>query len=388
MRRVVAALGVASCVCVRGHVPPEAPVPGSVFAADYDEPSMWLCRPDLATDACHGDLDVTELRRDGSRAIVPFVPAAAPTVDCFYVYPTVDPSIVPGNHIDFSDTTIMREVTRFEIARFGAVCRLFVPLYRQVTIATYLASPEERAERLGAAFDDVLDAFRWYRAHYDQGYPIVLLGHSQGAEMVMRLLNTLFARDDALRWRLLVAMAIGSGVERPDASAAAAASDRARHIPLCTSGDELGCLVAFNTFRPEGSRYPWLGRPLEGRQIACVNPADVGGAGKHLLSGAVFPTRSRIAGDLAASRWANTPFLELRDFYSASCVDGGDGFHYLAVEPAPGPTDKRTSPVDLDSPMWRTPLGLHLLDYQFAQGDLVDLVQRKAAIAAKRDEAP
>jgi len=364
-----------------------APVAAQTAKNDYSDGKSWRCRPGRQA-ACAVDQTTTIVAADGTLTREEWNAHPGAPIDCFYVYPTVDPSMVPGNHADFSDTTIMREVTRFEIARFGAVCRLFVPLYRQVTIATYLASPEERAERLGAAFDDVLDAFRWYRAHYDEGYPIVLLGHSQGADMVMRLLNTLFARDDALRWRLLVAMAIGSGVELPEGSAATVARDRARHIPPCTSGDALGCLVAFNTFLPEGSAYPWLGRPLAGRQIACVNPADVGGAGKHLLSGAVFPTRSRIAGDLAASRWAKTPFLELRDFYSASCVDGGDGFHYLAVEPAPGPADKRTSPVDLDSPMWHTPLGLHLLDYQFAQGDLVDLVRRKAAVAAKRDEGP
>ena len=130
-----------------------------------------------------------------------------------------------------------------------------------------------------------------------------------------------------------------------------------------------------------------MGRPAAGHHIACVNPADVGGREKHLLSGAVFPTRSRFAGDLAASRWAKTPFLELRNFYTASCVDGGGGFNYLAVEPAPGPGDTRTSPVDLDSPMWRTPLGLHVLDYQFAQGDLADLIVRKADVARARDAA-
>jgi hypothetical protein len=44
--------------------------------------------------------------------------------------------------------------------------------------------------------------------------------------------------------------------------------------------------------------------------------------------------------------------------------------------------------VDLESPMWRTPLGLHVLDYQFAQRDLVDLVVRKAQMAETRDGSP
>jgi fermentation-respiration switch protein FrsA (DUF1100 family) len=386
MRRAVAALALAGCLCIRGHEVPMPAPPRSVFAADYDDPAMWLCRPDQPTDACRGDLDATELGPDGSREVVPFVPAATPAVDCFYVYPTVDPSMIPGNHVDFSDTSIMREVTQFQIARFGSVCRLVVPLYRQVTIATYLASRQERDERLGAAFDDVFDAFRWYREHLDEGLPIVLLGHSQGAEMVLRLLGAIFDDDPVLRARLLVAMAIGARVSVPERGPPELAfrGGRLRHIPLCTSADELGCVVAFDSFGAEGSPAPWVGRPPAGRRIACVNPADVGGQGRRLLSGAVFPTRSRIAGDLAASRWAKTPFLELRDFYAASCIDGADGFRYLGVEPAPGPGDRRTSPVDLDSPMWRTPLGLHVLDYQFVQRDLVDLVVHKAQVAASR----
>ncbi len=379
-RVMLLALAAVLCVGARGD-PVAAPASGRLPAADYDSPAMWLCRPDVSTGACRGDLDVTEIGRDGTRVVVPFVPAAAPDVDCFYVYPTVDVGLVPGNHVDFTDTTIMREVTRAQIARFGAVCRLFVPLYRQITIATYMASPEEREERLEAAFDDVLNAFRWYRAHMDRGLPIALLGHSQGSEMIVRLLRALFEDDEILRARLLVAMAIGTDLQVAEGSTKGGSL---RNIPLCTSAEELGCVIAFNAFPPEGVPHPWLWPPPAGRRTACVNPANVAGDGKHWLSGAVFPTGSRFASHFAASRRVTTPFLELRDFYEAWCVDGRDGLRYLAVEAAPGPGDTRESPVDLDSPAWRTMLGLHVLDYQFAQRDLVDLVKRKAAVAARR----
>ncbi|HEX3769224.1 MAG TPA: DUF3089 domain-containing protein, partial [Polyangiaceae bacterium] len=295
-----------------------------------------------------------------------------------YVYPTVDPSWVPGNHVDFHDTTIMREVTRFEVARFASVCRLFVPLYRQVTIATYLAAPEERDERLGAAFDDVLDAFRYYRAHFDEGHPIVLIGHSQGAEMVMRLLRSTFDRDESLRRHLLVAMAIGTDVQ---VLATTRRPEHLRHVPLCSSADELGCLVAFNSYRADGPQIPWMGWPPPGRETACANPAGLDDAsGVHHLKGAVFPTRSRLAGDLEAARWAKTPFVAVRDYYAASCIDGGAGFHYLGVSAAPQPGDRRTAPFDLDGPQWRTPFGFHIVEFQFAQQDLIDLVSHKAEI--------
>jgi hypothetical protein len=384
------ALAAVLFVCARGEFVPPLPARAGPFAAGYDSPSAWLCRPDRRADACRGDLDVTEIRPDGSRVVVPFVPAVAPDVDCFYVYPTVDVNGAPGNHTDFRDTAIMREVTRAQVARFGSTCRLFVPLYRQVTIATYMGPPEELEDRLETAFDDVLDAFQWYRAHMDRGLPIALVGHSQGSDMVVRLLRAVFDDDEAMRARLLVAMAIGTDMQAAEGSTTGGSL---RHIPLCTSADELGCVIAFNAFPPEGVPHPWLWPPRAGRTTACVNPASVAGGGKPWLSGAVFPTPTGPAavGNLpslrASSRWATTPFVELRDFYRAWCVDGAAGFRYLAVEAAPGPGDTRESPVDLDNPMWRTMLGLHVLDYQFAQGDLMDLVRRKAAVASRRDRA-
>jgi hypothetical protein len=81
---------------------------------------------------------------------------------------------------------------------------------------------------------------------------------------------------------------------------------------------------------------------------------------------------------------ATTPFVVLRDFYSVWCVDRADGRRYLAVEATPGPGDVRESPVDLSRSIWRSRLGLHVLDVQFAQEDLVHLVEQKAAIAGRQ----
>ncbi len=90
---------------------------------------------------------------------------------------------------------------------------------------------------------------------------------------------------------------------------------------------------------------------------------------------------------MPGSRWASTPFVVMRGFYSAWCVDRPDGFSYLAVTPDPGPGDSRVNPLDLDSSRWRqqvgrVQLGLHILDYQFTQDDLVKVVEHKAAVAA------
>lgn len=63
----------------------------------YADPQQWLCRPDLPESRCRADLGATEIHPDHPRAPAPHVPAASTKVDCFYVYPTVDLGVVPGN---------------------------------------------------------------------------------------------------------------------------------------------------------------------------------------------------------------------------------------------------------------------------------------------------
>jgi len=339
---------------------------------------MWLCRPDLPTDACRVDLDATEIRPDGTHVVVPFVPAAAPPVDCFYVYPTVDVGMVPGNHDDFTDTTSMRELAHSQAARFGEACRVFAPLYRQVTIATYFEPRDQREPRFELAFADVLAAFRFYLAHADASRKIVLIGHSQGAEMVIRLLHAVFDDDAAMRARLLVAMPLGGVVDVPEGRLAGGTF---AHLPLCSSPDELACVVAFRTYRAEHPVHSWDGPPPRGRRTACVNPTDVAGNERRLLSAAVFPTRSKFRPGMPSIEGATTPFLLVRDFYGAQCQDGKDGFRYLAVEAAPRKGDTRSNPVNFDETIWRSQLGLHLLDFQLSEGDLVEMVKHKAKAA-------
>ncbi len=389
MKAIVAVGGVVALgACALGCAPaiPASMPPPPATPERYDPPSAWLCRPDLSADACRGNLDATELRADGTRVVIPFVPADHPSVDCFYVYPTVDMGLVPDNHVDFTDTSRMREVARAQIARFGSTCRIFAPLYRQVTIGTYLRSLDEREHRLDFAFADVLAAFRWYLADAPADRPIVLVGHSQGADMVIRLLRELFDGDAAMRARLVVAMPIGWAIDVADGKQSGGTFD---NVPVCTSDDQLGCVMSFRTFRDGGKAKDWYGGPPPGRRSVCVNPADVAKGTKRWLSGALFPTHARFVDDTPSARGVTTPFIVLPDFYSARCADGENGFRYLAVSEAPAPGDVRKSPIDFDATVWKTKLGLHLLDMQLAQGDLIaEVSRRESAIAQRASEHP
>jgi hypothetical protein len=256
------------------------------------------------------------------------------------------------------------------------VCDLYVPLYRQVTIGAYVFGAEAREARLAVAFSDVADAFAHYLGQYNHGRKIVLVGHSQGAEMVVRLLRRFFEEDPALRDRLLVAMAIGGNVEVPPGRLSGATLPT---IPLCSKPDELGCVVAYQTRRSGNDKSPGGLGPHAGNETACVNPAGVGSTERRPFSRTYLPMSVLLSG----ARGVSTPFVVYRDFYAGQCVAGAGGYRYLAVSEVPGAGDTRESPFDLGQIGLNTSLGTHILDMQFPQGDLIDMVARRAAITGR-----
>jgi len=375
---------VGAALCASGCVIPMPTVPSSAalespftgYASElYGQDRLWLCRPDLPSDVCRADTTATEVHQDLSRSVVPSAPAAHPGVDCFYVYPTVDTKILPGNHTDTGDTHPAAEATLSQVAPFHEVCALYVPVYRQVTIGTYVFGGKDEEARLEVAYSDVEDAFLHYMGQYNHGRKIVLLGHSQGADMIVRLLKRRFENDPLMRGRLLVAMPIGGPVEVPRGRTVGGTFST---LPLCTRADELGCVVAYQS-RPAGGKVgkpPFAPQP--GNEVACVNPAAVGGTGAHRFARSLFPITALTRPFLAGIEGIETPFVMLRDFYTGACTDGPDGYRYLGVAPAPAPGDARRSALDLASPRFNGNLGLHIADFQFAMGDLIDLVARRA----------
>ena len=101
-------------------------------ANDYSSDAAWLCKPGRQ-DACAVDLATTVVRADGSLTREAWTPAPDAPIDCFYVYPTVSTDPTPMS--DMVADAAERNVIKQQFARFGSACRLFAPLYRQVTLA-------------------------------------------------------------------------------------------------------------------------------------------------------------------------------------------------------------------------------------------------------------
>ena len=368
---LIGLLGAACALPAPTPLPPGLHSPFTGYSSPlYRNDRMWLCRPDLPNSPCHRDLTATELRADGSRVIVPHLAAPHPDVDCFYVYPTVDLGLLPGNHTDFAHLGPIIDVTVAQAALFDEACAVYVPLYRQITIGTYFWG--DKTKRMAVALSDVEDAFLHYMGQYNHGRKVVLIGHSQGAEMVVRLLQQVFDKDPKMRERLLVAMPIGGPLELP-ATGDATTGGSLTTIPICTSPDERGCVIGYHSYRATQqplTDWPWDDPPEQ--RSACVNPA--GDTGEHPFSRSYF-----LASKLDHHGGAATPFVLVRDLYAGACARSAQHV-YLSIDERRLPGDLR-HPIDLGSRSLGSRFGLHVLDLQFALGDLIDLVKRKARAA-------
>lgn len=343
----------------------------------YDDPALWLCHPDKAEgdDYCRAtDLTATEIHPDGTTSIVEHTVADDPAFDCFYVYPTVDLRLTPGQTENFDDVSQELDPLLSQAAPFSSLCRVFAPLYHQVTIGTF--SSAEAPALLDAAYQDVLDAFESWRDDHLGDRRFVIMGHSQGTYMTTRLLQEQIETDDDLRERLIVGLMIGGGVGVPEGELVGGSFAT---LPLCTSPEQTGCVLAHRTYAAEFPPGPGDQSPVGvADPIACT---DVQGQlGNAHLSGAYFPTSSNQAVAFPPVEiGVDTPFVLIRDFYTSSCMTDPDGHAYLAIDVAPGPGDVRTNPIDFAAPLLSpSVLGLHVLDYNFVLGDLLDLVALKA----------
>lgn len=361
----------------------DAPTP------DYSEPDTWLCRPDRI-DACATDQSVTVVEADGSMRVEPLVPDADRPFDCFYVYPTV--SLDPTANSDMIAGQEELRVAHAQAARFRQHCRVFAPLYRQVTLTalrSLMAGGEMTADR-ALAYTDVKRAWQSYLSNDNDGRGVVLVGHSQGSGMLRQLLDEM--SDPAERSLIISAMPIGTNISRSDTDPEA--GDFA-WMPTCQSADQAGCLVAYVTFRdsvppPANSRFGRV--ETAGEQAVCVNPAAL--LGEDQTADAIFSTAGVGTSSQQMEHWVEgeplptTMFTSAPGLVSTRCVARGD-FRYLEVSVNADPADPRADDIVGDVVVAGNRLddwGLHLVDMPVAMGDLVALTKRQyRAWAAARD---
>jgi hypothetical protein len=349
--------------------------------------TVWLCRPGERDNPCLSALTTTVVEPDGATTIERLGPAAGAPIDCFYVYPTI--SAEPTINADLSIGFREREVAVAQAARFSQVCRVYAPVYRQLTLSA-LEHPGRITRRNALiAYGSVVAAFHSYLAHYNQGRGIVFIGHSQGAAILTELLRRDVDNVPALRQRLVSALLLGGNVTVADGQRT---GGDFKHIPACTSSQQSGCVVAYSSFVGAPPRNSQFGRTSSdaglkllapqdrspGLRIMCVNPASPGAG-----SGRLDPALPSLVLALLAVKGippVSTAWAALPGRFTARCKSSGNAT-WLQVSATAGRPSLLTHLRD-------PALGLHVLDLTIALDNLVHLAGEQAraytALAAHR----
>ncbi len=391
MSLVYRALGVSFVVvAVSVLAGPAASVAGDVSTLTTQAPSgdtVWLCRPGVAHDPCAGDVTAKAIRASGRTSIVRAKPDTKAPVDCFYVYPTV--SVEPGANADLQIDPEERAVAVAQAARFSQVCRVYAPMYKQVTRAA-IASGKINPNAAVTAYGSLLSAWNDYLAHYNHGRGIVLIGHSQGASMLIALMKREIDLDPTLRQRLVSAIIVGGNVTVPRGKDV---GGDFTHIPACERATETGCVIAYSSFDmtpPADSFFGRIGTSISAAsglggstsrdlEVLCTNPAALGG-GSGVLQ-AYFPSQgargsasSSSTGPPNAKKTVSTPWVTYPGLYQARCEDVA-GANVLMVDVKDNAPDPRPVVSDVLGPKW----GLHPYDVNLALGNLVGLVRSESS---------
>lgn len=207
-----------------------------------------------------------------------------------------------GDDISTIDEPTLRQplMGDFEVSIFEPFCNVFFPWWRQVdTNALFRHTPDE-VDRMqyNEPRTDVFAIMDYYFENYNQGKPFFLVGHSQGAKMIMIILEDYMKAHPEHMEKLVAAYAVGVAVtkdylrDNPDIKMAKCADDTGVCLSWNTEGPandgfyglviKPGC-VAINpinwktddTYAPEtenlGSVLP---NPIDGTLMELGNIAD------------------------------------------------------------------------------------------------------------------
>ncbi|HEV7733511.1 MAG TPA: DUF3089 domain-containing protein [Candidatus Binatia bacterium] len=330
-------------------------------SAAHAADTVWLCNPSVADDPCQPSLDTTVLSPTGAvLRVMSISPPRSPKVDCFYVYPTVSDQPTANANLDIDPE--QQSIALYEAARYSEVCRVFAPMYRQVT----LQGLRDHTGDLAHGYVDVRDAWHEYLRSENDGRGVVLLGHSQGSYMLRRLIAEEIDPDPAMRSKLVSAILLGGNVT----------GSEFKNVAPCASRRQLGCVVAFSTFDapvPKDARY---GRDEHGAQVLCTNPAALGSGSAPLRT--VVPTTPFAPGTTIGASIrdiglvfpaVSTPWIYVQGAYDGECSSADDA-NVLQITAETG-APRLTPAPDAN---W----GLHLVDGNIALGNLTSLVRSQA----------
>ncbi|MGB0120229.1 MAG: DUF3089 domain-containing protein [Solirubrobacterales bacterium] len=352
--------------------------------ASAQENFKWLCKPGLKNDPCMTSLKSTVVSPTGSTRVINPKRQSKPSVDCFYVYPTV--SSQPGPNASLATDPEVYEIARQQAAQFSRNCRVFAPVYPQYTVLS-IATGTITPDAIETAYAGVKSAWLEYLKKHNHGRGIVLIGHSQGTGHLGRLIEETFDRKPNLRKRLVSATLIGGNLYVPKGKLV---GGQFRKVPACSKTGQFGCIIASSSFSHEPPADAAFGRVTgalvaagldpDRYEVICVNPAALDRNRKILKPRYTTGRFPGINGNLAPVFFDGvTPFASFPNLYRAGCRRA-NGARWLQVDDISTPADTRVRHTEGLGPTW----GTHLSEMSDQMGNLVSVVKRQTNAYLKK----
>ena len=322
--------------------------------------TTWLCSPQSKHDPCDYSLKATVIQPDSTRSTQTAKAARHPKVDCFYVYPTV--SDQKTTNATLAKDPEIKAIATYQASRFQQDCRVWAPMYRQVTLQG-IANPAS-VSKLGSdlAYRSARAAFIDYIKHDNHGRGFVLIGHSQGSFILKQLIGDVIDKKAALRRRMVSALLLGGNVTNKEF----------KHVKPCAKAGQTGCVVAWSMFHDVPPANSIFGRTTaKGQHVVCTSPSRLGSSSKLLPYAPTLPFPGTIGLGLSIFEpnrptGVSSPWYEEPGVLTGSCATTADGASYLKV-------DGSELPNAVPDATW----GLHLGDVNLALGNLTTIARKQ-----------
>lgn len=153
-----------------------------------------------------------------------------------------------------------------QFARYGSQCRQFAPMYRQRTLVelqTFMVTGVANADT-GMRWADVTDSWNAYLNQHNDGRGVLLVGHSQGADMIFQLLREEIS-GKPVQDQIIGVHSIGFTAHLDE-------DGRYKGMPVCTYAHQAGCVIHYASFRaaaepPATSRFGHMPKMARGLSV-------------------------------------------------------------------------------------------------------------------------
>jgi len=165
------------------------------------------------------------------------------SVDVFFIHPTTYTKNIHSDNASVDDDYINAKTDYstilYQASVFNGQCRVFAPRYRQASIKIFFDKDDnKRARAFAIAYADIVKAFEYYMDHWNNGRPIIIAGHSQGAFIAEKLLKDFFEYRP-LSKKLVVAYIAGWSVPK----------EYFTSLKMCNDSLQTGCICSWRTLR-------------------------------------------------------------------------------------------------------------------------------------------